>query len=322
MKQRRLISFDWALKRLLRSKANFEILEGFLSELLREDVLIVEILESESNKETRNDKFNRVDLKIKNSRGEMIIVELQYEREWDYLQRLLFSTAKTITEHMTEGMTYANVVKVITISILYFDLGRGSDYIYVGNTTFRGLHTREELGLDEGQKALFQRPSIAALFPEHYLIKVRNFDDIARDTLDEWVYFLKNSDIRDDFTARGLKKAKERLDVLQLPESERKAYERYQEDLHDQASFVFSTYGAGKWEERLEGLQEGRQEGEQIGELKGKTEMLTRLLQRRFGGVPDWAGEKMANAELSDLEAWSLRNFDARSLDDVFSDKG
>ncbi|MBF0435773.1 MAG: hypothetical protein HQL77_10430 [Magnetococcales bacterium] len=51
---------------------------------------------------------------------------------------------------------------------------------------------------------------------------------------------MKNSDIRDDFTARGLKKAKERLDVLQLPETERKAYERYQEDLHDQASFVLS----------------------------------------------------------------------------------
>jgi len=141
VKQRRLISFDWALKRLLRSKANFEILEGFLSELLREDIRIVEILESESNREARNDKFNRVDLKIKNTRDEIVIVELQYEREWDYLQRLLFSTAKTITEHMMESKPYASVVKVITISILYFDLGRGSDYIYAGSTSFRGVHT-------------------------------------------------------------------------------------------------------------------------------------------------------------------------------------
>ncbi|MBF0603183.1 MAG: Rpn family recombination-promoting nuclease/putative transposase [Nitrospirae bacterium] len=313
MKQRQLISFDWALKRLLRSKANFEILEGFLSELLREDVRIVEILESESNQETRNDKFNRVDLKIKNTRDEIIIVELQYEREWDYLQRLLFSTAKAITEHMTQGKPYASVIKVITISILYFDLGHGSDYIYVGNTSFKGLHTQEELALDEGQKALFQRPSVAAIFPEHYLIKVRNFDDVARDTLDEWVYFLKNSDIRDDFTARGLKKAKEKLDVLQLPETERKAYERYQEELHDQASFVLSTYGAGKWE--------GRQEGEQIGEQRGEAKILTRQLQRRFGDLPAWANEKIAKAESHLLEEWSLRIFDALSLDDVFSDK-
>ncbi|HIJ85117.1 MAG TPA: DUF4351 domain-containing protein, partial [Magnetococcales bacterium] len=243
--------------------------------------------------------------------------ELQYEREWDYLQRLLFSTAKAITEHMTEGKPYASVIKVITISILYFDLGRGSDYVYVGNTSFRGLHTQEELALDEGQKALFQRPSVAAIFPEHYLIKVKNFDDIARDTLDEWVYFLKNSDIRDDFTARGLKKAKEKLDVLQLPETERKAYERYQEELHDQASFVLSTYGAGKWE----GRQEGEQIGEQKGEQKGKAEMLTRQLQRRFGTVPDRTRERIAKADLSSLEEWSLRFVDAQSLDDIFLDK-
>ena len=65
--QRKLISFDWAIKRILRSKANFEILEGFLSELLKEDIEILEILESESNKDSRYDKSNQVDIKIKNS---------------------------------------------------------------------------------------------------------------------------------------------------------------------------------------------------------------------------------------------------------------
>lgn len=58
MPKRKLISFDWAMKKLLRSKANFEILEGFLSELLKEDIRIQEILESEGNQETIRDKFN------------------------------------------------------------------------------------------------------------------------------------------------------------------------------------------------------------------------------------------------------------------------
>ena len=49
MPPRKLVSFDWALKKLLRSKANFDILEGFLSELLKEDIIIIKILESESN---------------------------------------------------------------------------------------------------------------------------------------------------------------------------------------------------------------------------------------------------------------------------------
>jgi len=71
---RRLVSFDWAMKKLLRSKANFEILEGFLSELLNDDLQIMEILESESNQETENDKYNRVDLKVKTGLDEMGVI--------------------------------------------------------------------------------------------------------------------------------------------------------------------------------------------------------------------------------------------------------
>ncbi|MCI5151084.1 MAG: hypothetical protein D3916_17165, partial [Candidatus Electrothrix sp. MAN1_4] len=84
MPKRKLISFDWAMKKMLRSKANFEILEGFLSELLKEDVRIQEVLESESNKETVRDKFNRVDLKVKNAKDDIIIIEVQYDREFDF----------------------------------------------------------------------------------------------------------------------------------------------------------------------------------------------------------------------------------------------
>jgi len=137
MARRRLISFDWALKRLLRSKANFEVLEGFLSELLKEPIHILEVLESEGNKVTQDDKFNRVDLKVKNAQGELIIIEVQFDREYDYLQRILYGVAKVITEHLQESMSYTHVVKVISVNILYFDLGQGEDYIYHGTTRFR-----------------------------------------------------------------------------------------------------------------------------------------------------------------------------------------
>ncbi|MBF0180584.1 MAG: Rpn family recombination-promoting nuclease/putative transposase [Magnetococcales bacterium] len=325
MKRRRLISFDWALKRLLRSKANFEVLEGLLSELLMTDVKIVEILESESNKENHLDKYNRVDMKVKNSQNEIILIELQFEREHDYLQRLVYATSKTVTEHLAEGDAYSKVPKVISISILYFDLGQGTDYIYHGTTSFRGLHTNDELQLNEGQKGLFHRQSVQAIFPEFYLIRVNRFDEVARNSLDEWIYFLKTGDIREDFTARGLQKAKAVLDILQLPEDERLAYERYQDDLHFQASMVESTWGAGMMEGEKRGIQigeqrgeqRGRQEGEQIGEAK----ILMRQLQRRFGAVPAWANEKIAKATSLSLEEWSLRVLDAQSLEAVFADR-
>ena len=71
----RYIRFDWAIKRLLRQKANFGVLEGFLTVFLKEKVTIIEILESESNQQTADDKFNRVDIKARNSKDEIIIIE-------------------------------------------------------------------------------------------------------------------------------------------------------------------------------------------------------------------------------------------------------
>ncbi|MCI5197162.1 MAG: Rpn family recombination-promoting nuclease/putative transposase [Candidatus Electrothrix sp. AW5] len=245
MSQRKLISFDWAMKKLLRSKANFEILEGFLSELLMEDVTILEILESESNQEDVRDKFNRVDLKVTNQKKEILIIEVQYEREFDYLQRILFGTSKVITEHLQKKEPYSKVAKVISINILYFDLGHGEDYIYHSTTSFRGLHEQDLLQLSEEQQNLYGRDKLHEIFPEYYLVKVNNFNDIAKDTLDEWIYFLKNEEIKGDFKAKGLEKAKQELDILKLSDEERRAYERYQDDLHYQASMLESSYTIG-----------------------------------------------------------------------------
>ena len=72
---KKLIRFDWAIKRLLRNKANFVVLEGFLSELLFENIIIEKILESESNQETDNDKYNRVDILTQNSKKVVAKIE-------------------------------------------------------------------------------------------------------------------------------------------------------------------------------------------------------------------------------------------------------
>lgn len=93
MPQGRLISFDWALKRLLRSRANFAILEGFLSELLRDDIQIIEVVESESSKEVAGDKFSRLDIKVRNQKREWLLIEIQYERQHDELPRMLYGSA-------------------------------------------------------------------------------------------------------------------------------------------------------------------------------------------------------------------------------------
>lgn len=81
---KKLIRFDWAVKKLLRNKANFAILEGFLSELLFDDIRIEKILESEGNQDSEDDKFNRVDILTQNSKNELIVVEIQNTYEIDF----------------------------------------------------------------------------------------------------------------------------------------------------------------------------------------------------------------------------------------------
>ncbi|MDJ0839678.1 MAG: Rpn family recombination-promoting nuclease/putative transposase [Acidobacteriota bacterium] len=254
----RLIRLDWAIKKILRDKANFEILEGFLSELLRFDIRIQEILESESNQDDALDKHNRVDLLVKNQDGQLIIIEVQNESEADYLQRLMYGTSKAMVEHMRLGTPYAAVKKLYSVSIVYFDLGEGDDYLYHGTTTFRGMRMGHTLALTENQKTLFKVDAPKDLFPEYYLIKVPKYDDAVRDTLDEWIYFLKNEEIKDSFKARGLQSAKEKLDILKMSEEERRKYESYLEDLRYQASMVLSHYGVGKLDGHKEGHKEGR----------------------------------------------------------------
>lgn len=237
---KKLIRFDWAIKRLLRNKANFVVLEGFLSELLFDNIKIEKILESESNQETEEDKYNRVDILTQNSKNELIIIEIQSSYEIDYFHRMAYGVSKSISENLKLGQQYSEIKKVISINIVYFDLGQGEDYIYKGKTDFIGLHQKDLLGLSEKQKTTFLKEEVSNIFPEYYLLKVNQFNDIAKDTLDEWVYFLKNSEVKDNFKAKGLKEAGEVLDIMRLPTDDQYGYNRYLDSLHLKASEIFT----------------------------------------------------------------------------------
>ncbi len=237
---KKLIRFDWAIKRLLRNKANFVVLEGFLSELLFDNIKIEQILESESNQETEDNKFNRVDILTKNSKNELIIIEIQNTYEIDYFHRMAFGVSKSIAENLKLGQKYLEIKKVISVNIVYFDLGQGQDYVYNGKTEFTGLHQKDTLSLSDKQKQTFSKDKVSDIFPEYYLIKVNQFNDNAKDTLDEWVYFLKNSEVKDNFKAKGLREAGEVLDIMRLPKDDEYGYNRYLDSLHLKASEIFS----------------------------------------------------------------------------------
>ena len=249
----RYIRFDWAIKRLLRQKANFGVLEGFLTVFLNEPIKIVDILESEGNQQQANDKFNRVDIKAKNSKGEIIIVEIQNTSELYYLERVLYGVAKAITEHINLGNTYKEVKKVYSISILYFELGKGSDYIYVGQNSFVGLHTQDHLIISTKEKDTIVRKSPSEIFPTYILVRVNEFNKVAKSPLEEWVEYLKNGVISPETQAPGLQEAREKLKYYSMSDAERYAYDEHINAIMIQNDVLGNA--------RLEGMEEGRAEG-------------------------------------------------------------
>ena len=233
---KKLVCFDWAMKKMLRYKANFDILEGFVSELIGEEVKTKQVLDSESNKETGDDKSNRVDILVENEQGELVIIEVQNTQEHDYFHRMLFGASKVLTEYIKEGSAYAQVKKVISITIAYFDLGQGKDYVYHGTTVFRGIHKGDILGLSDKQVETYSKNNVHEIYPEYYIIKTGKFRNRINNRLDEWIYFLKNAEIKPSFSAKGLKEANEKLDAMKLPEKEQVAYDKYLRHLMNIAS--------------------------------------------------------------------------------------
>jgi len=221
------IRFDWAIKRLLRQKANFEILEGFISEVIGIDITIVEILESQSNQIHIDSKFNSVDILSKTTNGELVLIEVQNVNEYDYFHRMNFGQARLTSEHIAIKSKYGELKKVYAINVVYFELGQGDDYFYEGKTEFKGKHTGSLLNLSAKQKTMFNIKKVSDIFAEYFVIKVNNFDDIAKDTLDEWIYFLKNNEIKDNFKAKGIQKANETLKFYKLNDQERIDYDAY-----------------------------------------------------------------------------------------------
>ena len=267
------IRFDWAAKYMLRDKADFEIFEGFLTVLFKEKVKIVELLESESNKEKEDAKYNRVDIKAKNSKDEIILVEIQLDHDAYYLERILFGVSKTITEHIGEGQAYNTVKKVYSINILYFNLGTGNDYLYYGTNEFVGVHTGDTLLFNHKGKKQTGKTKRSNIFPEYYIIRVGKFKkEKPRTHMEEWVLYLKNGFIKPDTKAPGLKKARERLRVLSMDDKTRKAYENYLLNKNIEKNVIETAIMDGEELGLKRGMKKGMEQGKEIGMAEGRAE--------------------------------------------------
>lgn len=264
------IRFDWAMKRLLRDKVNFGVLEGLLTTLLGEPIKIKKLLESESNTEDEEGKLNRVDLLAENDKEELFIIEVQNNSEFAYFQRMLFGVSKLVTEYINRGQGYEHIRKIYSVNIVYFNLGNGTDVVYHGKTEFRGIHNGELLSLSPFQRQKFKVDAVSELYPEYYILKVNDFNKWSKVPLEQWIYFLNTGEIPADATAPGLKEAREKLRIERMSKAELAAYYHHLDNVVVLRDNFITARGEGK----LEGLAEGRAEGRAEGLAKGRAEGL------------------------------------------------
>ena len=259
------IRFDWAMKRLLRDKSNYVVLEGFLSTLLEEDLRISRFLESESNQIDETDKFNRADILVEDSKGRLLVIKIQNYRELYYYHQMLYGASDILSRYTDEEIDYNKICKIYSINIVYFSMIKSKDYAYHGEIIFRGLHDSDNfLKLSVRQQELFIGKDAGDIFPEYYVLRVNDFDKVAKTPLDEWIKFLKTGEIDKEATAKGLLEARERLRIDTLPDAEKRAYYRDMEALRYQRSVIKTGWDEGHTEGFKEGKAKGRAEGEKM----------------------------------------------------------
>jgi hypothetical protein len=223
--EQKLISFDYALTRSLCNEANYDILEGFLNELFDYSVKVKNVVKNGRVKE----KYNRVEMLVENKKGDPIMVELYFSAEVDCLLQMLYSSNQILVEYADVKSWTCTLRKVISIYIDCLNWQEGSDYVYRNSMTFSDIHSKEEVELDALQWCRYKKKKPTEICPEYYILQIKNFDDVVEDKLDEWVYFFKHNNIKDEFTAKGLDKVRKVLLYENLTPEEQAEYDHLQE---------------------------------------------------------------------------------------------
>lgn len=270
-----LISFDYAIKYLLRHKGDFDIVEGFISALLRTQgyspIKIISVLESESHKEDSKAKKSIADVVVEDEQKRKYIIEIERNEKYTFAHKACFNTSRLIVDHLSTQQDYSDIVKVFHISLLYFPiqeimknhllketLTKGA--VYHGKTIFHEASQDQALHIHLKNPKTHTEYDTLNIFPEYFFISIPEFNDIIQSEMDEWLYVLKHDDIPKHFQSAYMEKVRERLQILKMTHTERQAYMGYMKQLCDDKEELKTAIIKGRLEGRREGLEEGKRE--------------------------------------------------------------
>ncbi len=268
-----LISFDYAIKYLLKDKGDYVIVEGFISALLKsagyKEVKIIALLDSESNKEERKSKRSLADLIVEDEDHNKYIVEIERNLKDSFVHKACFNTSRVIVDNLAEGQDYTKIQKVFHISLLYFPVGNGA--VHHGQTIIREIETGERLSvhiINQETQEVFDATNI---LPEYFFISVPLFNDRLEKEMDDWLYVMKYEEVPKTFHSRYMKKVADKLNILKMTTSERESYSYYQKKIYNDRDEL--RYAEDK------GIRQGIEQGIEKGRLLTERRLVQNLLK-------------------------------------------
>ena len=233
-----LISFDFAIKYLLKNKGDYDIIEGFISALFASQgyppIKINALLDTESNKEGLEMKKSIADLVVEDGEGNKYIVEIERAYTPNFMHKACFNSSRLVVDGIYGNQDYTTIKKIFHISLLYFSTKEMQKPVYHGKTIVHEVDTKHPVDVSIANEGLviFNTPNV---FPEYFFISVPMFDDVINSEIDEWLYVMKHSEIKQGFKSPYMAKVAERLSVIKMSSEERNEYIYYQkQSVHSQ----------------------------------------------------------------------------------------
>ncbi|WP_375331081.1 Rpn family recombination-promoting nuclease/putative transposase [Candidatus Tisiphia endosymbiont of Oplodontha viridula] len=232
-----LISFDYAIKYLLKDKGDYAIVEGFISALLKtkgyKDVKIVALLEAESNKEDSKSKRSLADVIVEDEDHHKCIIEIERNVKDSFIHKACFNTSRLIVDNLAQREDYTQIIKIFHISLLYFPIGNGNGVIYHGKTIIHEIETNERLNVHIKNMETFEVFDATDILPEYFYISVPLFNDRLEKEIDDWLHVMKYDKVPPNYHSPYMSQVADKLNILKMTKEERANYSYYQKKLYN-----------------------------------------------------------------------------------------
>jgi predicted transposase/invertase (TIGR01784 family) len=287
------VKSDFVFKLIFGDQRNVDILTEFLMSVLdipKEEYEKLTIIDPHVKKESKDDKYGIVDVKIQTKSGGIVHVELQLWFIPEMKERSVFYQSKMVTEQILSGQNYSKIKRVVSIIITDYKL-IPDDNDYIHQFRYRTKDGVEFTDLTEiDTLELVKLPANADSTDLWY-----------------WMEFIKTDrgDVLDMLAEKNpkIKKAVGILKELSADERNRMLFDEQEKMRRDIASMMGGAKKEGIMEGIKEGTIKGRKEGLKEGEAKAKKEFALNLLKNNLSieKIIEYTG--LTREEIENLKA-------------------